>query len=280
MGMPVPQEDITKIQTIDLDKEYNLPAGGAEKMFQLEKEHNLPTGILLATATNETGTQKDRANAVNPDSGAEGWMQFLPHIAKAYNVNPKDFDSSIKGAARMYSDLNKQYKGNVGLMLAAYNWGSGNITEQGIENAPPETKKYSSKAQEIMNRIKDIYYGVKSKLVPAHEISNIRLLTPTPHEGSTHDKGSSIDNPIVLAQGDALDSANRNAYFKATGERISGGGDKVPETQVENIIPETTPPGYISTKPSSNLSGLIQTKMKGGMSESEAKKWAADNGIK
>lgn len=88
-------------------------------------------------------------NAVSP-AGAQGLFQFMPATAKAYGVNPFDPQSAAVGAARMYGDLSKQFGGGVPSMLAAYNWGSGNLTKKGIQNAPQETRDYIQRVQSGM----------------------------------------------------------------------------------------------------------------------------------
>jgi len=85
-------------------------------------------------------------NAVSP-KGAQGLLQFMPETAKAYGINPLDPQQAAVGAARMYGDLSKQFSGDVPSMLAAYNWGSGNVSKQGLQKAPQETRDYIAKVQ-------------------------------------------------------------------------------------------------------------------------------------
>lgn len=113
----------------------------------LEKQYGLPAGLLTAVAKTESG---GNPNAVSP-AGAQGLFQFMPETAKAYGVNPFDPQSSAIGAARMYSDLSKQFGGDVPSMLAAYNWGSGNLSKKGLENAPKETRDYIAKIVPLLN---------------------------------------------------------------------------------------------------------------------------------
>ncbi len=108
-------------------------------LADLEKKHGLPAGLLDSVWQQESSRGK---RLYNERSGAAGDFQFIPKTAKAYGVDVKDFKSSADGAARMYADLAKQYKGDIPSMLAAYNWGSGNLASKGIENLPEETKKY------------------------------------------------------------------------------------------------------------------------------------------
>lgn len=112
----------------------------------LEQQNGLPSGLLAAVMQQESG---GNAQAVSP-AGAQGLFQFMPQTAKAYGINPNDPQQAAIGAARMYGDLNKQYAGDVPSMLAAYNWGSGNLAKNGLANAPQETKNYIANVQANM----------------------------------------------------------------------------------------------------------------------------------
>lgn len=118
----------------------------SSRLSQLEKQYGLPMGLLSAVMQAESG---GNPNAVSP-KGAQGLFQFMPKTAEAYGVNPFDPESSAVGAARMYGDLNKQYAGDVPSMLAAYNWGSGNLSKFGMEKAPKETRDYITKVQNAL----------------------------------------------------------------------------------------------------------------------------------
>ncbi len=86
-----------------------------------------------------------KADAVSP-KGAQGLMQFMPKTAQAYGLqNPNDPSASIDAWGRMMADLHKQTGGNPAHVLAAYNWGIGNLTKQGLQNAPAETRDYIQK---------------------------------------------------------------------------------------------------------------------------------------
>ena len=112
----------------------------------LEKHYGLPSGLLDSVWRQES----DRGTNMWSPVGAMGDFQFMPKTAKAYGVkDPMNFEQSSLGAARMYGDLLKQYRGDTRKALAAYNWGSGNlnrdITEHGadwLSFAPRETQNY------------------------------------------------------------------------------------------------------------------------------------------
>ena len=76
--------------------------------------------------------------------GAVGIAQFMPATAAELGVNPTDPMSAIDGAGRYLSQLYAQF-GNWPEAIAAYNWGSGNVTKKGLSKAPAETVNYVQK---------------------------------------------------------------------------------------------------------------------------------------
>lgn len=76
--------------------------------------------------------------------GAVGIAQFMPATAAELGVNPTDPMSAIDGAGRYLSQLYAQF-GNWPEAIAAYNWGSGNVTKKGLAKAPTETVNYVQK---------------------------------------------------------------------------------------------------------------------------------------
>ena len=112
----------------------------------LERDNKLPPGLLKAIMMTESGGQP----GLTSPAGAQGYFQFMPATAKQYGVEVNNLESEAKGAAKMMSDLLKQYNGNLQMALAAYNWGSGNIAKQGIQNMPDETRNYIPKVMGFM----------------------------------------------------------------------------------------------------------------------------------
>jgi len=76
--------------------------------------------------------------------GAVGIAQFMPATAAELGVNPTDPMSAIDGAGRYLSQLYAQF-GNWPEAIAAYNWGSGNVSKKGLSKAPTETVNYVQK---------------------------------------------------------------------------------------------------------------------------------------
>lgn len=116
---------------------------------QLEQQNGLPAGLLTAVMNQESS---GNPNAVSP-KGAQGLFQLMPATAQAYGVtDPNDPVQSANAGAKLLGDLSKQYKGDLPSVLAAYNWGSGNLDKHGIDNAPAETKDYVSRIQGAMGQ--------------------------------------------------------------------------------------------------------------------------------
>ena len=144
------------------------PTDNKQYFTSLEAQYQLPAGLLNAVMMQESGGKPGLTSA----AGAQGYFQFMPGTAQQYGVKVNDFRSESEGAARMLSDLLKQYKGDVGMALAAYNWGSGNIAEKGIANMPPETRNY---IPSVLKRM-----GVQ---VPEGTTDSGKLLATTINEG-------------------------------------------------------------------------------------------------
>lgn len=107
-------------------------------LASLEKQWNLPAGLLDSVWQQESTRGK---NMLSP-AGAKGDFGFMDKTATAYGVDVKDFKSSATGAAHMFSDLLKQYKGNLPMALAAYNGGSGHLDKVGLGGMLAETQRY------------------------------------------------------------------------------------------------------------------------------------------
>ena len=115
---------------------------------ELEAQFGLPPGILNAVRSVESSGGK---NLVSP-AGALGEFQFMPKTARAYGIDPLDPVQSAQGAARMLSDLGRQYRGNWDAAIAHYNGGSraGKAVAAGAAAPSPETQAYVPKVRGAM----------------------------------------------------------------------------------------------------------------------------------
>jgi len=92
------------------------------------------------------------ARALSP-KGAQGVMQLMPAVSRAYGVSdPYSSAQSIDGAARHIKTLMRRYKGDLVLVAAAYNAGTGAVERYG--GVPPyaETEAYVEKVQALVER--------------------------------------------------------------------------------------------------------------------------------
>jgi soluble lytic murein transglycosylase-like protein len=99
-------------------------------------------------------------NAVS-QKGAQGLMQLMPDTAKLMKVtNPFDPDENIKGGTRYLKFLDDTFRGDVELMLAAYNAGPSRVVEHKM-NVPPieETRNFIKRVKFYYNKLKNPHEG-------------------------------------------------------------------------------------------------------------------------
>ena len=113
---------------------------------KLEQQYGLPAGLLNAVAIAESSGDPKAVSK----KGAQGLFQFMPATAKEYGIDPFDSDQAAMGAAMKFRDLHKRYKADLPMMLAAYNYGDGNLARSGFDNLPEETSNYIAKVQGLM----------------------------------------------------------------------------------------------------------------------------------
>jgi soluble lytic murein transglycosylase-like protein len=94
-------------------------------------------------------------NALSP-RGAQGLMQLMPSTAKRFNVhNAYDPKQNVLAGARYLRELQTLFKGNLQLVLAAYNAGPNAVTKYGF-NIPPylETRLYVPKVLSFYQQLR------------------------------------------------------------------------------------------------------------------------------
>jgi soluble lytic murein transglycosylase-like protein len=110
------------------------------------EQYNLPLPLLHAVITVES--------AYNPQAvsraGAMGLMQLMPDTAERFGVkNSFSPDENIRGGSRYLQHLMGLFKGDLNLVLAAYNAGEGAVMKYG-NSIPPyaETQNYVRKVKQ------------------------------------------------------------------------------------------------------------------------------------
>ncbi|HUB73337.1 MAG TPA: lytic transglycosylase domain-containing protein [Solirubrobacteraceae bacterium] len=109
---------------------------------QAATRNGIEPALLHGLIEQESGFD---AGAVS-SAGASGLTQLMPSTASSLGVaEPLDPVESIEGGARLLGELMRQFAGNAGDALAAYNAGPGAVQEYG--GVPPysETQSYVSK---------------------------------------------------------------------------------------------------------------------------------------
>ena len=73
-------------------------------------------------------------------------MQLMPSTAEYLGVtNPYDAEQNIMGGAKLLSELSTRYNGDIDLVLAAYNAGTGAVDKYGAVPPYTETQNFVSK---------------------------------------------------------------------------------------------------------------------------------------
>lgn len=107
----------------------------------LSKKHGLDWRLVTAIMAAESSFNPC---AVSP-KGAMGLMQIMPAVAEDFEVNPKQAfnpNENIRAGVLLLKRLNKKYKGNLKLTVAAYNAGPGNVERYKGIPPFPETQNY------------------------------------------------------------------------------------------------------------------------------------------
>lgn len=102
--------------------------------------HNLPVGFFVRLIQQESDFDPDTVSS----AGAQGVAQFMPAVAKEWNLSdPFDPHAALRASARFLSALREQF-GNWGLAAAAYNGGSGRVQKWLDKRGklPKETQDY------------------------------------------------------------------------------------------------------------------------------------------
>jgi hypothetical protein len=121
----------------------------AAQFREAAKKTGVEDAWLRAIAHAESGFDP---RALSP-KGAQGVMQLMPAVSRSLGVSdPYSSAQSIDGAARHIRMLMQRYRGDLVLVAAAYNAGTGAVERYG--GVPPyaETEAYVEKVQALVAR--------------------------------------------------------------------------------------------------------------------------------
>ncbi len=114
-------------------------------IMRIAGEYSVDAKLVKAVVRNESCFDTEAISR----AGAQGLMQLMPPTAKELGVtNPFNAEENLRGGIRYLSQLLQQYDNNIGLALAAYNAGPGNVAR--YKGVPPfkETQQY---IERVMN---------------------------------------------------------------------------------------------------------------------------------
>ncbi len=125
----------------------SVPLHYKQKIQALTEKHNLREDLVLAVAKTESSFNPF---AVSP-KGAVGIMQLMKDTARQYGViNRYNAHENIEAGVKHLKYLYEKYRGNIPLILAAYNAGEEAVNK--YNGVPPykETKNYIRRVMSLM----------------------------------------------------------------------------------------------------------------------------------
>ncbi len=125
-------------KTVDLDSIFK----------EASEKYGVSVDLLKAVAKAESNFNPEATS----HCGAMGIMQLMPSTAESLGVKDAyDPYENIMGGAKLLSQLDKLYDGNIKLMLAGYNAGPGNVEK--YNGVPPfeETQNYVATVMRYMD---------------------------------------------------------------------------------------------------------------------------------
>jgi hypothetical protein len=211
---PVSAVDIP-VQSILAEPSFN-PVAVAGLITDSADKYGVPADILHNVLKQESGFNP---SAVNQKSGAAGIAQFTPGTAASRGVDPMNPDSAVPGAASYLSDLRKQFGGNMGLALAAYNWGPGNV-QSWIKNGadpskmPKETTDY---VQSVSGKPIDQWTAAPQQPANPQQVTQILQALNSPNvdkniKAVLASKLAQIVNPSADVEAKVLTDENSNQH--------------------------------------------------------------------
>lgn len=115
-------------------------------VYKLAPQFGIEPGLAFAVIKAESNFN---VHALS-DKNAQGLMQLIPDTATRFRVNkPFDAEQNIRGGLSYLQWLLAYFKGNVPLVLAAYNAGEGTVDRYRGVPPFPETQGYIRRIQQI-----------------------------------------------------------------------------------------------------------------------------------
>ncbi|MBQ8913958.1 MAG: transglycosylase SLT domain-containing protein [Lachnospiraceae bacterium] len=136
-----------------------------EEIFrEASQKYGISEDVLKAVAYTESRFNPDATSS----SGAMGIMQLMPTTASALGVeNAYDPYENIMGGAKLLKQLSDMYNGDLNMMLAGYNAGTGAVAKYG--GIPPyeSVNHYIAKVRDVLdsgvaNSIPNATYAVNA----------------------------------------------------------------------------------------------------------------------
>ncbi|QHE86959.1 transglycosylase SLT domain-containing protein [Hydrogenophaga sp. BPS33] len=117
-------------------------------VYKLAPQFGIEPGLAFAVIRAESNFN---VNALS-DKNAQGLMQLIPETAARFAVRkPFDAEQNIRGGLSYLRWLLAYFKGNVPLVLAAYNAGEGTVERYKGVPPFPETQGYIKRIQQVFS---------------------------------------------------------------------------------------------------------------------------------
>jgi soluble lytic murein transglycosylase-like protein len=117
------------------------------------QDHGVESALLRAVIEQESAF---RPCAVSP-KGAQGLMQLMPATAAEFQVtDPFDPEQSVQAGTRLLKQLLEKYKGNLSLVLSAYNAGPARVDKDGGIPDVPETQEYVRRILAKLGKVPEV----------------------------------------------------------------------------------------------------------------------------
>jgi len=163
--------------------------------------YNVDPRLVAAVIKNESGFVHDRGSS----AGAYGLMQLMPETAEYLGVDRMDMEQNVMGGTKYLAQNIQQYNGDILSVLAAYNWGSGNLSKTNFSSThdmsvlPQETRNY------INNILSSIGGEKQTYSLPSSQSSSVELANQVDPSGNQIRYTKLADGTLVPLYGQYWD---------------------------------------------------------------------------